>query len=101
MPSNASGKYTEETTIVIYKYKKIVKELSITDFTARDTGALVQLSVKTNSNSNLNYNLWAFTPSGKWELIQNSSSNNVNWIPEEKGKYVLWASVEDMDGNSA
>lgn len=99
-PSNASGQYTDGNTVVTYKYRKVSQELQITDFTAKNSGSSVQLTVKTNVSDNITYSFWAYTPEGDWELINKSSENVVNWSPKESGSYVLWVYAKDENGKS-
>ena len=99
-PANASGQYTNGNTVVTYKYRKVSQELQITDFTAKNSGSSVQLTVKTNVSDNITYSFWAYTPEGIWELINKSSENVVNWSPTESGSYVLWVYAKDENGKS-
>lgn len=98
---NVEGKYADTNTVVTYKYKKEIKELTINNFAVKETGAAVRLAVDTSVTENVTYNFWAFTPSGNWQLIKNSSDSFVDWIPEEEGDYILWVYVKDSEGNSA
>lgn len=97
---NVEGKYTDTDTVVTYKYEKENSELTINDFTVKETGVAVRLAVDTNVTENVTYNFWAFTPSGNWQFIKNSSDSYVDWIPEEEGNYILWVYVKDSEGNS-